>query len=94
MTDEHIVLLAQSPHLLKLRWLSIMLNDVDVADALARAKHLENLATVVFYGNKADRTETRVDDQGVVLERFLPEDGKDLERRYGWIRWLHGDVQR
>jgi len=91
LTDAHMQLLADSPCLGQLRWLSLMLNKVGMpgTEALARSKGLAKLEYVNFYGNDVDPTEQLVVDQGVVLERILPEEGEFLETQHGPILWLH-----
>ncbi len=92
--DEQAQLLAASPMLGELRWLSLALNDIDMegADALAASRGLPKLEYVSLFGNPVDPTEQLTSDQGVILERRLPDTGVELERRHGPIPWLHTDV--
>lgn len=92
--DDDMQALAASPHLAELRWLQLMRNDIgmDGARALAASTGLSQLAYVGFFGNRVDPVETLdVGDYGSILDRWLPEEGLQLEAMFGHIRWLHFD---
>ena len=94
LTDEHMELMAASPHLQNLKWLSLMMNDISLngAEELAKSEYLDNLNVVIFYGNQVDPTEVLIDDQNVILEQYLPPEGQEIEARQGHINWLHKNV--
>lgn len=95
LRDEHVAILARSPFLEELRWLSIGENRVTMegAGALAASDRLPRLAYVRFFGNPVDPGERQAHDQGVVVDAWLPPEGEALEARFGPIRWLHTDAQ-
>jgi uncharacterized protein (TIGR02996 family) len=96
--DIHLQLLADSPHVTWLRWLSVANNHLGMkgAEALAASKNLPFLRFVEFGGNPVDPTEQLGVDGGIIVASVFPQAGMDLEARYGVLPWLHRDqvVQR
>lgn len=95
LTDPMLATLATSPGLAQLRWLSIANNAVTRvgAESLAGSRALPRLAYVRFYGNPFDPGERQGHDQGMIVDRWLPKEGRDLEAKFGHLRWLHTDAQ-
>lgn len=95
LTDEHMALLANSPYVGNLRWLSLMLNNFSMTgiESLAKSTSLEQVQYINFYGNEVDPTEELVVEQGVITQYLLPAEGKFLEENYGPIRWLHVEAE-
>lgn len=91
LNDSHLQLLAASPHVAKLRWLSIRENEIGMTgiEALVKSPHLKQLAYTNFTGNPVDPCEELGIDGDVVVATWLPEEGKILESRHGYIPWLH-----
>jgi hypothetical protein len=101
--DREIKILAQSPRLQNLQWLSLAYNRItrEGIEALARASSrrrgapgslpLGSLVYVNLYGNPTDPTERYADDQGIVTDTWLPPEGVELEKKYGALPWLHRD---
>ena len=96
--DIHLQLLADSPSVAGLRWLSVLNNQLGMkgAEALAASKNLPSLRFAEFGGNPVDPTEQLGIDGGIVVASVFPQAGLDLEARYGVLPWLHRDeiVQR
>jgi hypothetical protein len=95
LTDREVALLASSPHLSELRWLSLAENPIGMAaaEALATSTCLPRLAHVRFFKNAVEPNEQYSYDNGFVVDAWLPEDGLALERRHGRLRWLHHDAR-
>jgi uncharacterized protein (TIGR02996 family) len=95
LRDEDLAWLAASPHLGELRWLWIGNNRVTRAgaDALAASTALPSLGYVGFAGNPFDPSEHQGHDQGMVVDRWLPAEGRALEAQHGHLRWLHTDAR-
>jgi uncharacterized protein (TIGR02996 family) len=91
LRDQDMRVLAASPYLKNLRWLSLEDNELGLAgaEALAASQNLPNLRFVVFTGNPVDPSEQFGTDQGLVVESWMPDEGSELEEKYGPIRWLH-----
>ena len=91
-------LLADSPRVAKLRWLSLLNNHLGMkgAEALAASKNLPSLVYAEFGGNPVDPAEQLGIDSGIIVASAFPQAGMDLESRYGTLPWLHRDeiVQR
>lgn len=89
--DIHVQLLAASPHLAQLRWLSLARNDLGLAaaEALAASPGLPALAFVDLESNPVDPREELGHDAGVLVASSMPADGKAIEARFGYRRWLH-----
>jgi hypothetical protein len=94
LADDQVEGLAASPHLGELQWLELMRNQVDMggARALAASQTLPKLRYVGFFGNRVDPSEELFFDQGVVIDRSLPEAGHLLEQEFGHLPWLHFDA--
>lgn len=92
--DDEMVLLAGSKHLGELAWLDLMRNgiDMDGARALAASKNFPKLRYIGFFGNAVDPTEEIFTDQGIVVDKALPPEGRKLEAEFGPIPWLHVDA--
>lgn len=95
LTDAMLARLASSPSLAALRWLSIANNAVTQvgAESVASSRTLPRLAYVRFYGNPFDPGEHQGHDQGVVVDRWLPPEGRALEAKFGHLPWLHTDAE-
>ena len=95
LDDDALRLLADSPHLGELRWLSLLFNRIGLpgAEALAASKRLPRLAYVDFTGNPVDPGRQFATDQGVVADSWLPEEGELLDEKYGPIPWLHYEAK-
>jgi len=93
LTDEDMKVIAASPHIKQLRWLSIADNLVRLpgAEALAASRNLPSLKYVVFSGNPVDPSEKHADDQGIIINSWMEEEGVLLEEKHGRISWLHAD---
>lgn len=93
LNDGHLQLLANSPNLSNLRWLSIKENRIGIggAEALAASPHLKQLKFADFTGNPVDPCEQVGIDSGAVVATWMPDEGKNLESRFGFIQWLHRD---
>lgn len=92
--DEEMRWLAASPYLGNLEWLELLRNNVgmDGVRALAASALLPRLRYVGFFGNPADPTEELFFDQGYVIDRGLPEQGRIIEAEFGPVDWLHLDA--
>lgn len=95
LMDADLKVLAQSPRLGSLRWLSLVENRITLegAEGLAGSKMLPALHWVNFYGNPCQPNEKYAHDQGLVVDTWLPPDGVDLEARFGPLKWLHHPAQ-
>ncbi|MBV1860713.1 MAG: TIGR02996 domain-containing protein [Nannocystaceae bacterium] len=95
LTDTMLEQLSEASSLSALRWLSIAKNRVTQrgGEALAASVTLPALSYVRFFGNDFDPSERQGHDQGVVVERWLPQQGRDLEAKFGSLRWLHVGAQ-
>ena len=93
LTDDHIAMLAGSPAVTELRWLSIADNQVSMrgAEAMAASPYLKKLAFAQFIGNYVDPCEQGGDDSGIIVATWFPPEGEQLESRYGFLPWLHRD---
>jgi uncharacterized protein (TIGR02996 family) len=93
LIDQDMEVLASSPHLKQLRWLSIADNLVGLpgAEALAASRNLPNLRYVVFTGNPVNPSERYGSDSGYIVDSWMKDEGSLLEEKYGPIRWLHAD---
>lgn len=89
--DIHVQLLAASPHVTTLRWLSVANNKLTLAaaEALAASKNLPSLRFLEFRGNEVDPVEQLGLDSGVVVASWMPPEGVALEARHGHLPWLH-----
>jgi uncharacterized protein (TIGR02996 family) len=99
LQNIHVSLLADSPAIEGLRWLSLADNNLDLgaAEALAESKKSRGLQFSEFRGNPVDPCEQLGWDAGVVVYAWLPPEGQALEERYGRLEWLHrpdGPVSR
>jgi uncharacterized protein (TIGR02996 family) len=92
--DLHLQMLAASPHVANLRWLSVADNHLTAAagEALAASPHLGNLRFAEFHTNPVDPVEQLGYDSGIVVASFMPPEGKAIEARFGPQAWLHRDV--
>lgn len=89
--DIHLQLLAASPHVTELRWLSGSGNNfgLDAYVALAKSKSLTQLAFAEFGLNPVDPVEKLFYDGAEVVAVEMPDAGQTLERRFGRLEWLH-----
>lgn len=67
-------LLAASPYVNQIRWLSLAFNGIDLVGvrSLARSTSLKSLKYANFFGNPCDPAEVHSADQGVILRSTLP----------------------
>jgi len=86
-------MLAASPHVANLRWLSVIDNHLGIAaaEALAGSSNLSNLKYAEFGGNPFDPAEQEGIDSGIVVANWLSDEGEALEARFGHLAWLHRD---
>ncbi len=93
LNDGHLQLLAASPQVAELRWLSVRDNEIGMAGitAMAESPSLKKLKYANFTGNPVDPCEELGIDSDVVVATWLPEAGQILESRFGYIPWLHRD---
>jgi uncharacterized protein (TIGR02996 family) len=97
LTDHDVIVLSQSGHLARLKWLDLRRNQIgtDGVEALFISSKLPGLRWVGLAFNKApDPADV---PGGVDDDRILDYDqspyGKELEARYGERRWLHYHVE-
>lgn len=92
--DRHMEVLASSPHIRNLRWLDLYENRIGVSgfEALCASPHLESLLDITLLKNAAPNPaqDCGYEWTGAKHIGSLPAVGCDLERRYGYKRWLHG----
>jgi len=91
--DVHLQMLAASPHVADLRWLSVVDNHLGIAaaEALAQSSGLPNLRYAEFGGNPYDPVEQLGIDSGIVVASWPSDEGEALEARFGHQQWLHRD---
>jgi uncharacterized protein (TIGR02996 family) len=91
LDDESMRALAASTQLRELRWLSLAFNKVDTfgVELLASSKNFPRLKYVSLAANPCNPGERVADDQGYIVDRWLPPEGEQLEARHGHIPWLH-----
>ncbi|MEZ5426526.1 MAG: TIGR02996 domain-containing protein [Pyrinomonadaceae bacterium] len=91
LNDEYLKMLAESPVLKHLKWLSVAENDIglDGADALAGSDLSKQLVYVNFYGNPVDPGGQYSRDNELIIDSWLPETGQQLEAKHGYLGWLH-----
>jgi uncharacterized protein (TIGR02996 family) len=89
--DIHLQLLAHSPEVRGLRWLSATKNHFQSNGyaAIAASPHTRSLAYADFIGNPVDPVEQLGIDSGVVVAVEMPAAGQALEQRFGRLEWLH-----
>lgn len=95
LTDADVKFLADSDHVSELRWLSLAVNNIHEPglEFLAASKNLPQLRFVNFTANPVDPGEQYAYDQGLIVDKWLPEAGIALERKYGVLPWLHFEAQ-
>jgi uncharacterized protein (TIGR02996 family) len=91
LDNEDLKRLAASPNLGELRWLSLGGNSITLPGIveLAKSTALPRLRYANFGGNPVDPGEQHVDDQGIIVESWMPSSGEWLEEEYGPLPWLH-----
>lgn len=91
LDDEDVKRIATSADLAQLRWLSLGDNELTLPgiEELAKSSTLPKLRYVNFEGNPVDPGEQFVDDQGIIVETWMPSSGEWLEEEYGPLPWLH-----
>ena len=89
--DIHVQLIAASPHFAELRWLSLAENNLGqpAAEALAASSLLPALSFVELHSNPFNPTEKLGYDGAELVAAWLPDEGKDLEARFGPQAWLY-----
>jgi uncharacterized protein (TIGR02996 family) len=94
--DLHLQMLAASPHVASLRWLSVADNHLTLAagEAIAASPYLRDLRFAEFRGNPTDPVEQLGYDSGIVVSSWMPPEGRELETRFGPQAWLHRGVIR
>lgn len=97
LTDRDADLLAHSPHLTGLKILNLGFNAIGMPglEALCASRTLANLDYLNLAGNPVPKPDESIAIDGlsgrIVREGIhLSELGRELEQRYGHIRWLHG----
>ena len=88
--DIHLQMLAASAGASGLGWLSLTYNHIDLEgiEAIPKSPYLKKLRYVDFEGNPTNPGERVATESGAVIESWLPEPGKELESRYGYLPWL------
>ena len=71
-----------------LRWLSLERNGLSL-EAIQLLARLPELLYVYLSANQAHPVERFYEDNGVVVETWMPPEGLELERIFGPLRWLH-----
>jgi uncharacterized protein (TIGR02996 family) len=91
LDNEDLKWLAACPNLGELRWLSLGGNSITLSgiEELAKSTTLPKLRYVNFADNPVDPGEQHVDDQGIIVESWMPSSGEWLEEEYGPLPWLH-----
>ena len=94
LENRHLEMLAASPVLENLKWLSVAENNIgfDGIDALAASALSKQLVYVNFYGNPVDPGGQYSTDNEFIMDSWLPEAGKQLEAKHGYLPWLHRDA--
>ena len=89
--DIHLQMLAASVGATNLGWLSVTNNNIDMdgIEAIPNSPYLKKLRYVDLEGNPVNPGERVATESGVVIESWLPEPGKELESRHGYLPWLH-----
>jgi uncharacterized protein (TIGR02996 family) len=92
--DLHLQMLAASPYVTNLRWLSVADNHLTLAaaEAIAASPYLRNLLFANFRSNPTNPVEQRGYDSGIVVASWMPQEGEDLEARFGHQPWLHREI--
>ena len=91
LDNEDMKQLAASPNLGALRWLSLGYNAITLPGVveLAKSTALPKLRYANFGGNPVDPGEQHANDQGIIVESWMPSSGEWLEEEYGPLPWLH-----
>lgn len=87
--------LIQSKAAPRLRWLSAARCGLSFEEHRLLAAHQASLPVLEyadFSGNPVDPSEQYAEDQGVVVDSAMPEEGSRLEAEFGRIAWLHWPV--
>ena len=93
LDDDDAALLAASPHVNRLRWLSLAWNHIGKPglEAIAAAGQLAQLQFLRFNDNAAPDPTIRaagVDETGAVLDIEVPDLGRELRETHGDLPWL------
>jgi uncharacterized protein (TIGR02996 family) len=92
MGDAGVQILANSPHVDRIAWLDLSHNDIGMPglEALAGSPNLPSLVYVNFVGNQVpDPGESFGSEGEAILTTDETSAGRELERRFGPLRWLH-----
>ena len=89
--DLHMQMLAASPQVRNLRWLSVAGNNLTIAaaEALAASPYLRDLRFAEFRSNPSDPVERLRYDSGIVVSSSMPPAAREIEMRFGPQAWLH-----
>jgi uncharacterized protein (TIGR02996 family) len=95
LDNEDMKQLAASPNLAELRWLSLGYNALTLPGVveLAKSTALPKLRYANFGGNPVDPGEQHANDQGIIVESWMPSSGEWLEEEYGPLPWLHAPAK-
>jgi len=90
ITDDDLKAFSHSPYITNLWWLILTDNQIsqEGVEALITSPFLKKLSFVRLEGNPCDPIETAGFDQGCLVDIQMPEVGRELEVRFGPIRWL------
>ena len=90
LDDADMEVLARSANLGQLQWLSLFDNRIGFAGAhaLAASSSIPALRYANFSANPCNPTEQFSDDQGIIADSWMPEEGEALEGEFGPIAWL------
>jgi uncharacterized protein (TIGR02996 family) len=90
ITDDDLRAFSQSPFVANLWWLDLSDNQIgqEGVEALITSPFLRKLGFVWLEGNACDPIEIASFDQGCLVYKNMPKDGRELEARFGPIKWL------
>lgn len=90
INDDDITAFSLSPFVANMWWLGLSNNVIGMkgVEALITSPHLKKLGFVWLRGNPCDPIETAGFDQGCLVDVQLPQAGRELEARFGPIRWF------
>ncbi len=91
LSDAHLTMLATSPTITSLKWLSVAYNQLgfDGANALAASPTTRDLIYVNFHGNPLDPVAQFGFDDANIVGEWLPPEAEKLEAEHGYVPWLH-----
>lgn len=90
ITDDDVRALSHSPFAENLWWLDLSMNQItrEGVEVLIASPVLKKLSFVWLEGNPCNPVEIASFDQGCLVYKNMPEAGRQLEARFGPIKWL------